>query len=180
VKALNRFVLPLGGFALLVLLLAIGLRQAPDKGIIVSPLIGKPAPALRLPLLNEPAVMLDAAETFRGRWYLLNVWGTWCPECRYELKALTEISQRYQIPVLGMDWKDDDAAAREWLQQLGNPYEQVVTDHEGRTAIAWGVYGAPETYLINPAGIIVHKKVGGLTLDIWQREFLPLMTRNGS
>ena len=79
-----------------------------------------------------------------------------------------------------MDWKDDDAAAREWLQQLGNPYEQVVTDHEGRTAIAWGVYGAPETYLVNPAGVIVYKKVGGLTMDIWQREFLPLMTRSGS
>ena len=159
-KALNRFVLPLGGFALLVSLLAVGLRQAPDKGIIVSPLIGKPAPALRLPLLNEPAVLLDAAETFKGRWYLLNVWGTWCPECRYEHKALLDISARYQVPVLGMDWK--------------------VTDHEGRTAIAWGVYGAPETYLVNPAGVIVYKKVGGLTMDIWQREFLPLMTRSGS
>ena len=179
-KPWNRFVLPLGGFALLVVLLAVGLHQAPDKGIIVSPLIGKPAPQLQLPLLNDPTTMLDAAVVFKGRWYLLNVWGTWCPECRYEHAALLAISKRYQIPILGMDWKDDDAAAREWLQQLGNPYEQVVTDHEGHTAIAWGVYGAPETYLINPAGIIVHKKVGALTPDIWQREFLPLLSKSGS
>lgn len=171
---MNRFILPLGAFALLALLLAVGLKQAPDKGTIVSPLIGKAAPPLELPNLMDPGVKINA-EVYKGRWYLLNVWGTWCAECRYEHPVLLDIKNRYQVPMLGMDWKDEDAAALDWLAKLGNPYDNVVTDHEGRTAIAYGVYGAPETYLINPKGIIVRKRVGPMTPEVWQAQFLPLL-----
>jgi cytochrome c biogenesis protein CcmG/thiol:disulfide interchange protein DsbE len=174
VSKFNRFILPLGGFALLAVLLAIGLKQAPEKGIIVSPLLGKPAPAINLPDLMDTTT-LRGSEQFKGRWYVLNVWGTWCVECRYEHPVLMEIKTRYNVPMLGMDWKDEDAAALDWLAKLGNPYEAVVTDHEGRTAIAYGVYGAPETYLIDPQGIIVHKLVGPMTPEVWQQQFLPKM-----
>lgn len=171
----GRFLLPLGGFALLVVLLAVGLKQAPEKGIIVSPLVGKPAPALVLPSLLQPGVTVDAAERYRGRWYLLNVWGTWCVECRYEHPVLLELQKSAGIPILGMDWRDDDATALQWLKDLGNPYDEVVSDRDGRAALAWGVYGAPETYLINPQGIIVTKRVGALTPAVWQQQFLPLL-----
>lgn len=171
----GRFLLPLGGFALLVVLLAVGLKQAPEKGIIVSPLVGKPAPALVLPSLLQPGVTVDAAEHYRGRWYLLNVWGTWCVECRYEHPVLLDLQKSAGIPILGMDWRDEDATALQWLKELGNPYDEVVSDRDGRAALAWGVYGAPETYLINPQGIIVTKRVGALTPAVWQQQFLPLL-----
>jgi len=173
----NRFLVPLAGFALLVLLLVVGLKQAPDKGIIVSPLVGKPAPALVLPTLMDPAVTIDAAQLYKGQWYLLNVWGTWCVECRYEHPALLELQKTAGIPILGMDWRDDEANAQQWLKELGNPYDQVVSDKEGRVALAWGVYGAPETYLINPEGIIATKRVGSMTPAIWEKQFLPLMAQ---
>ena len=168
---MNRFVLPLAAFALLLLVLIAGLRHAPEKGIIVSPLLGKQAPQFSLPGLLDDTSPLQA-QTLRGHWSLLNVWGTWCQECRAEHETLLRIKQQGKVPIFGIDWKDDDTQARAWLSELGNPYERVGADREGRVAIDWGVYGAPESFLINPAGTVVYKHVGALTPQIWEQEFL--------
>jgi cytochrome c biogenesis protein CcmG, thiol:disulfide interchange protein DsbE len=173
---MSRFLAPLGVFLLLVGVLAIGIRHAPEKDIIASPLIGKPAPPFELPELADPARTVSSA-ALRGRWYLFNVWGTWCYECRAEHQALLEVQHAAVVPIIGLDWKDDDAQARDWLTQLGNPYERVAVDHQGRTAIDWGVYGAPETFLVNPAGIVVYKLVGPLTHEAWTHDILPRLPR---
>ena len=168
---MNRFVLPLAAFALLLLVLIAGLRHAPEKGIIVSPLLGKQAPQFSLPGLLDDTSPLQA-QTLRGHWSLLNVWGTWCQECRAEHETLLQIKHQGKVPIFGIDWKDDDTQARAWLSELGNPYERVGADREGRVAIDWGVYGAPESFLINPAGTVVYKHVGAMTPQIWEQEFL--------
>ena len=169
---MNRFALPVGVFGLLVVVLAIGIKHSPNKGTIMSPLLGKPAPQFSLPNLTDPARVVSSAG-LRGRWYLLNVWGTWCGECRAEHEMLLEVRRAAVVPLVGLDWKDDDAQALSWLAQLGNPYEVIAVDRSGRTAIDWGVYGAPETFLVNPQGIVVFKHVGALTPDVWTRDILP-------
>ncbi|MGH8231107.1 MAG: DsbE family thiol:disulfide interchange protein [Steroidobacteraceae bacterium] len=169
---MNRFLLPLGLFALLLAVLLVGLERAPEKSILPSPLIGKPAPQFTLPNLFDNARPLQS-ESLKGRWWLVNVWGTWCVECRAEHAVLLQIKQQAQVPIMGIDWRDHDEDALTWLAQLGNPYERVGTDHDGKVAIDWGVYGAPETFLINPAGTVVHKHIGPLTMPVWQHEFLP-------
>jgi cytochrome c biogenesis protein CcmG, thiol:disulfide interchange protein DsbE len=167
-----RFLLPLGLFALLAVVLAIGIRNSPDKGMILSPLLGKPAPQFSLPDLTDPARLVRSTD-LRGHWYLFNVWGTWCGECRAEHEALLQVRRAAVVPVIGLDWKDDDAQARAWLQQLGNPYQSVAVDRSGRAAIDWGVYAAPETFLVNPQGIVVYKHIGALTYDTWTQQILP-------
>lgn len=167
---MNRFLLPIGAFALLVVVLAIGIQRAPEKSVIKSVLIDKPAPQFVLP-------QLDVAESFdsrvlQGRWYLLNVWGTWCAECRAEHDMLLEIRRDGRVPLVGLNWKDEDALASQWLRDLGNPYDHVALDREGRVAIDWGVYGAPETFLVDAAGKVRYKHVGPMTPEVWQREFL--------
>jgi len=161
---MNRFALPVGVFGLLVVVLAIGIKHSPNKGTIMSPLLGKPAPQFSLPNLTDPARVVSSAG-LKGRWYLFNVWGTWCGECRAEHEMLLEVRRAAVVPLVGLDWKDDDAQALSWLAQLGNPYDAVAVDRSGRTAIDWGVYGAPETFLVNPQGIVVFKHVGALTPD---------------
>lgn len=173
---MNRFLLPLGLFALLVVLLAVGLRRAPEKGVIESPLIGKPAPQFTLPDLFDGTRRVQSGD-FAGRWYLFNVWGTWCAECRAEHETLLAIQKGGVVPVVGLNWKDDDAQALAWLAQLGNPYAAVAADRDGQVAVDWGVYGAPESFLIAPDGRVVRKQVGALTREIWERDFLPLVTR---
>jgi cytochrome c biogenesis protein CcmG/thiol:disulfide interchange protein DsbE len=169
---MNRFLLPLGAFLLLAVVLAVGIWHSPEKGVIASPLLGRPAPQFALPELNHPGRQLRSAE-LKGRWYLFNVWGTWCTECRAEHAVLLKVQQAGVVPLIGLDWKDDDTQARDFLTQLGNPYQAVAVDASGRAAIDWGVYGAPETFLVNPQGIIVYKHVGALTDDTWTREILP-------
>jgi cytochrome c biogenesis protein CcmG/thiol:disulfide interchange protein DsbE len=176
---LNRFLLPLALFALLVVVLAIGIRHAPGKGTIASPLIGRAAPGFSLPSLTD-AQHLVRSQDLKGRWYVLNVWGTWCVECRAEHSMLVEAGRAGLVPIIGLDWKDEDDHALDWLAQLGNPYQAVAVDHDGRTAVDWGVYGAPETFLVNAEGIIVYKLVGPLTLDAWTREFLPRLPRRAA
>jgi cytochrome c biogenesis protein CcmG/thiol:disulfide interchange protein DsbE len=168
---MSRFLLPLGIFVLLAIVLAIGIRHAPEKGVVASPLIGKPAPQFSLPSLDDPTRKISSSD-LRGRWYLVNIWGTWCTTCRAEHSALLEVHAAGVLPVIGLDWRDDDAAARQWLAQLGNPYESVAVDHDGREAIDWGVAMAPESFLVNPQGIIVYKCPGELTHEIWEREIL--------
>jgi cytochrome c biogenesis protein CcmG/thiol:disulfide interchange protein DsbE len=169
---LNRFVLPLAGFVLLLVVLLVGLKRAPDKSILPSPLIGKPVPQFTLPNLFDNAQPVSS-ESLKGRWLLVNVWGTWCVECRAEHEVLLQIKQQARVPILGIDWKDQNEDALAWLAQLGNPYERVATDRDGRVAIDWGVYGAPESFLINPAGTVVYKHIGAMTEQVWQSEFLP-------
>jgi cytochrome c biogenesis protein CcmG/thiol:disulfide interchange protein DsbE len=163
----KRFIWPLAAFALLVVVLAIGLRHAPEKGVIKSPLIGKPAPKFEIPNLLDGSATIASRELLGG-WHVVNVWGTWCGECRVEHGQLLAIHQEGRVPIIGIDWKDDDAQARSYLESLGNPYDRVGTDHEGDVAINWGVYGAPESFLVDPQGTIVDKHIGALTAEKWQ------------
>lgn len=167
---MRRAWLPIGIFALLAIVLLIGVQRAPEKTVIPSALIGRPVPQFVLPVLGEAREFDN--QTLRGRWYALNVWGTWCPECVNEHDTLLTIASAGQIPLIGLNWKDNDTAALRWLAELGNPYELVIADRDGRVAIDYGVYGAPETFLINDAGIVIHKHVGPLTTEIWERDFL--------
>ena len=178
-KSLNRFLLPLGGFVLLAVLLAVGLKQAPEKGVIKSPLVGKAAPPYSLPELLEPSSTLTS-EDYKGRWHIVNVWGSWCFACRDEHPVLLALQKANVIPIIGIDWNDEEAAGREWLSKLGNPYTRVGVDREGRTAIAYGVTAAPESFLINPEGVIVKKVTGMITPKIWQEEILPLLGAAGA
>jgi cytochrome c biogenesis protein CcmG/thiol:disulfide interchange protein DsbE len=159
-------------FGLLAIVLGIGIKNSRNLGTIVSPLLNKPAPQFSLPVLTDPSRTFRNAD-LKGRWYVFNVWGTWCGGCRQEHSVLLQISRTTSVPVIGLDWRDDDDQAKQWLSELGNPYEVVAVDREGRTAIDWGVYGAPETFLVDPRGIVVYKYIGPLTLDSWQAEFLP-------
>jgi cytochrome c biogenesis protein CcmG/thiol:disulfide interchange protein DsbE len=169
---MNRFLVPLALFVLLAVVLAIGIRHAPEKGVIASPLLGRPAPQFALPSLTDPAHEVRSAD-LKGHWYLFNVWGTWCGGCREEHDTLLQVHRAGVVPIIGLDWRDDDAQARSWLDQLGNPYQSVAVDRAGRIAIDWGVYGAPETFLVNPQGIVVYKHIGALTPDTWTHEILP-------
>ncbi|HEY2276440.1 MAG TPA: DsbE family thiol:disulfide interchange protein [Steroidobacteraceae bacterium] len=173
---INRFLIPIVLFVLLAVVLAIGVKHSPEKGIIPSPLIGKPAPQFSLPSLAD-ATRTVSSTTLRGRWYLLNVWGSWCGTCREEHRMLLEVRRSGRVELIGLDWKDDDAQALGYLRQLGDPYELVAADHDGRAAIDWGVYAAPESFLVNPQGIVVYKCMGELTPDIWEKEILPRLPK---
>ena len=167
-----RFIIPLAAFGLLVAVLAIGIKQSPDKDLIPSPLIGKPAPEFSLPSLTDPTHRVSSAQLL-GHWYLFNVWGTWCVSCRAEHEMLLKIKQSRVIPLVGLDWKDDRSDALSFLKDAGNPYATIAVDRDGSEAIMWGVYGAPETFLVNPQGIVVYKYIGPITQDAWDRDILP-------
>jgi len=167
-----RFIIPLAAFALLVVVLAIGIRQSPDKDLIPSPLIGKPAPAFSLPSLTDPGQRVSSTQ-LQGHWYLFNVWGTWCVSCREEHEMLLKIKQAGVIPLVGLDWKDDRGDALSFLKQAGDPYATIAVDQDGSEAIMWGVYGAPETFLVNPQGIVVYKYIGPITQQAWEQQILP-------
>jgi cytochrome c biogenesis protein CcmG, thiol:disulfide interchange protein DsbE len=172
VKESLRFLLPAAGFAILVGFFVVGLRQ--DPSAIPSPLIGKPAPAFSLESLVDPALKTRNGD-FAGHPWLLNVWATWCAGCRQEHEVLLAIAQANRVPIVGLNWRDDRSLALQWLSQLGDPYVSVAYDPEGRTAIDWGVYGAPETFLVGADGIVLKKHVGPLSLEDWERDFLPLL-----
>ena len=167
-----KFLLPTLAFAILVGFFVVGLSRNP--GEIPSPLIGKSAPAFSLESLDNAASNV-APTDFAGRAWILNVWATWCGGCRQEHGALLAIARDNQVPIMGLNWRDDRALALRWLTELGNPYASVAFDPEGRTAINWGVYGAPETFLISAEGVVLKKQIGVLTPEIWQREFVPLL-----
>lgn len=175
---MNRYILPAAIFAALVAVLFVGIQRSPNKDLIVSPLIDQPAPIFELPVLGAEGTFSNASLV--GQWYLLNVWGTWCPECRNEHDMLLEIARADTLPIVGLNWKDDDLLALAWLQQLGDPYLVNAADREGRVAINWGVYGAPETFLIDDRGIVRYKHVGALNPAVWQREFLARLPRSTS
>jgi len=169
----NRFWLPLVGFLVLAGVFFVALKRAPTGGgerLVQSVLIGKPASAFTLPSVLDPAIPVSLAD-FKGRWVLLNVWATWCVECRAEHQVLLDVQREGKVAIVGLDYKDEDPAANEWLQRLGNPYDAVASDPEGRVALDYGVYGAPENFLIDPNGVIVHKHIGALTSEVWRRDF---------
>jgi cytochrome c biogenesis protein CcmG, thiol:disulfide interchange protein DsbE len=167
-----RFLIPGLLFTVLVGFFLVGLQR--DPSLIPSPLIGKPAPEFSLEDLRDPVLRVATAD-LAGRTYLLNVWGTWCPGCREEHDTLLTIARSSGVPMIGLNWKDDRTQALRWLSQLGDPYEAVAFDPEGEAAIDWGVYGAPETFLVGADGIILAKRVGPMTLQAWQRDFVPLI-----
>ncbi len=172
-----RFLVPLLLFAVVATFLALGLKHDPRE--IPSPLINKPAPGFSLPSLSDPQKKVSSAD-FKGKIWLFNVWATWCGSCRAEHQTLVNLNKLTDAPIVGLDWKDETEAAQQWLRSLGNPYEIVAFDSTGRTAIDWGVYGAPETYIIDQQGIIRHKHTGPLTDDIIKDEILPLIKKLGN
>lgn len=165
-----RFVLPLAIFAALGVLLASGLGK--DTRLVPSPLIDRPAPSFDLPSLRDPNVRVRS-DDFAGKPWVLNVWGSWCVACRVEHEVLTAFAKRGLVPVVGLDWKDDANDATRWLAQFGDPYDAIPVDVDGRVAIDWGVYGAPETFLVDAGGIVRFKHVGPLTPEIVERELVP-------
>lgn len=166
--------LPLVLFAAIAALLAAGvwLSRKPDRNALPSPLIGKPAPQFSLPVLQEPGRMFSLAD-LKGAPFVLNVWGSWCPACQQEHAVLTRFAESKRVRVVGYNWKDEPADALRWLQQFGNPYWVVVADYEGRYALDWGIYGAPETFLVDAGGIVRWKYVGPLTDIVVRNELLP-------
>jgi cytochrome c biogenesis protein CcmG/thiol:disulfide interchange protein DsbE len=166
--------LPLAIFGVLAALLGAGvwLSRKPDREALPSPLIGKPAPAFALPSLHQPERIVRAAD-LRGAPYLLNVWGSWCPACREEHPVITRFAETKRVRVIGYNWKDARPDALRWLEQFGNPYWLVLADEPGDTAIDFGIYGAPETYLIDANGRIRWKHVGELNDAIIRDELLP-------
>ena len=164
-----KLFLPLFVFALLSMFLLRGLWL--DPAAMPSALLGKPLPEFSLPGLGEPGQRSRA--DLAGRAGLLNVWATWCPSCRVEHPYLLELAQR-GIPIYGLNYKDSDPAALRWLEDLGNPYRFNIADREGTLGLDLGVYGAPETYLIDPAGVIRYRHVGVVDDNVWRNVLAPL------
>ncbi|HEY7640049.1 MAG TPA: DsbE family thiol:disulfide interchange protein [Steroidobacteraceae bacterium] len=171
-----RFIIPIGLFAALAVFLFVGLGR--DKETLASPLIGKPAPLFELPRVDDPSQKISNRE-FAGRPYVVNIWGSWCFACRDEHKSLMKIASRGEVPLVGLNWKDELPLAQDWLKQLGNPYVATAFDPKGDVGIDWGAYGAPETYLVDARGIIVFKWVSPVTIDVWESEFLPRLKQAG-
>jgi cytochrome c biogenesis protein CcmG, thiol:disulfide interchange protein DsbE len=169
----RRFV-PLLLFVLLAVLLGIGLTLKPRE--VPSPFIGKPAPAFALPQLNDATKTFTPA-SMQGRVWLLNVWASWCAPCREEHPLLVALAREHKLAIVGLNYKDDARNAQEWLLRLGDPYLLTAVDRDGRAGIDWGVYGVPETFVIDHAGAVRHKVIGPLTQEAWARDVLPLVQR---
>jgi len=145
---------------------------APDRDVLPSALIGKPAPAFELPVLHDPHIKVSSTE-LRGAPYVLNVWGSWCAACREEHPILTRFAETKRVRVIGYNWKDEPADALRWLEQLGNPFVLVLSDIEGRTAIDWGVTAAPETFLVDASGVVRWKYSGALSQRVIDSQLVP-------
>jgi len=167
-----KYLLPIGLFTVLAGFLYFGLGR--DKQTLPSPLIGKSAPIFELARLDDPSKSFSNSE-LAGKPYVVNVWGSWCVGCRQEHGALLEIARRGEVPIVGLNYRDDRDQALNWLQQLGDPYVVSAFDDEGRAGIDWGVYGAPETFLIGANGKVLKKHVAPITVEIWEQEFVPLL-----
>ncbi len=180
---LLRFIIPLVAFVVIAAVLGVGIRNSRTVGEIRSPLVGKQAPAWSLPVLDQAGHTIGSKD-LAGRWYVLNFWGSWCFACKDEHEELLRISRTSSVPIIGIDWRDEDADARNFLASLGNPYRTVATDHDGRVVVDWGVYGAPESFLVDPEGKVVYKRIGPMTPDEWKTQFAarlpPALAGSGS
>jgi cytochrome c biogenesis protein CcmG/thiol:disulfide interchange protein DsbE len=172
--------LPLAAFLALAALLLAGvlMNSGKDTSAIASPLIGKPVPAFSLPVLGEPGKTISH-EQLRGKPYLLNVWGSWCVNCRDEHPQILALKNSGRIRVVGYNYKDAPEEAQRWLQSFGNPYDVIVADEEGRVALDFGIYGAPESYLVDAQGMIRWKHVGPITDEILKDEMEPVFAQIG-
>lgn len=168
-----RLAIPLTLFAALGALLYAGLGR--DPTVVPSPLIDRPAPAFELPTLGDDDPVASAE--LAGRPYVLNVWASWCPGCRVEHELVTELAQRSEAPLIGLNWKDKPDDARRWLAQFGDPYDAIAVDESGRVGIDFGVYGAPETFIVDAEGTVRYKHIGPITDAALNGEILPLISR---
>ena len=167
-----RFILPLVIFLVLAGFLYVGLGLDPHE--VPSPLIDKPAPAFNLPQLHDNAKNFGPEE-MKGKVWLLNVWSSWCVSCKEEHPLLLSLSQQNVVPIYGLDYKDKKEDAEMWLKQAGNPYTLNVMDRDGRVGINYGVYGVPETYVIDKQGIIRYKQIGPVTSQSLNEKILPMV-----
>jgi cytochrome c biogenesis protein CcmG/thiol:disulfide interchange protein DsbE len=173
---MKKYLIPLALAVLLGLLLAYGLKLDPRK--IPSPLVGKPLPAFALQTVADPKRVVSSEE-LRGRVYLLNVWASWCVACREEHPLLNELARAKAVTLIGLNYKDQRPAALGWLNQLGNPYELSLADADGRLGIELGVYGVPETFVIDKQGVIRYKQIGPITPEVWDKTLAPLLRELG-
>src|SRR5262245_19814971 len=169
---MGRYLIPLVLFIVLAVFLAIGLNRDPHE--VPSPLINKAAPAFSLPQLKEPTKTFSANE-MRGKVWVLNVWASWCVTCRDEHPLLLEYAKTGAVPIYGLNYKDNRDDALAWLSDLGDPYVLSAADLDGRVAIDYGVFGAPETYVIDQNCTIRFKQIGPVTTDVWSKQVLPLV-----
>lgn len=167
-----RLVVPLAVFALLVAFLYKGLMLNPSE--VPSPLIDKPAPDFSLPRLHDPIAAISNKD-MAGKVWMLNVWASWCVSCRQEHPLLVDLSRRGIVPIYGLNYKDTREEAIAWLQRLGNPYLESAFDVDGRVGLDYGVYGVPETYVIDTHGVIRYKQIGPISVDALQNRILPLI-----
>ena len=169
---MNRFLLPLAAFLVVVGFLAVGLTLNPRE--LPSPLVGKPAPAFSLPQLLDQEKVFSPNE-MTGKVWLLNFWASWCGGCKEEHPVLLHLAKSGEVPIYGVDYKDTRDEALAWLRQHGNPYPLTAVDEAGRVGINYGVYGVPETYVIDKTGVIRYKQIGPLREDTLQAKILPLV-----
>ena len=169
---MKKFLVPIAVFVAIGLLLAYALTR--DPKMIPSPLIGKPLPAFALTDLHKPNQAVTS-ESLRGKVYLLNVWASWCVACRDEHPLLVELARLKAVPIIGLNYKDKRGDALGWLAQLGNPYTMSLADSDGRVGIELGVYGVPETFVIDKTGVIRYKHIGPISPDDWRDKIAPLL-----
>jgi cytochrome c biogenesis protein CcmG/thiol:disulfide interchange protein DsbE len=169
---MKRFLIPMALFVVLVGFLAVGLRLDPRE--VPSPLVDKPAPPFDLPQLANPDLKFSPLE-MKGKVWLLNVWASWCVSCRQEHPLLVALSKSGAVPIYGLNYKDARADGLRWLDQFGDPYIISLFDADGRVGIDYGVYGVPETYLIDKAGVIRYKHIGPVTREALDQKILPLV-----
>ena len=169
-----KYIIPLVLFIVLAVFLALGLKLKPNE--IPSPLLNKPAPVFSAPKLNDSNVKLSPTH-LKGKVWMLNVWASWCVSCREEHSVLNQFAQQKVVTLIGLNYKDDPVAAKNWLSTLGNPYNDSVMDADGRIGIDWGVYGVPETFVMDKQGIVRYKHTGPVTEDDVNTKFLPLIAK---
>jgi cytochrome c biogenesis protein CcmG/thiol:disulfide interchange protein DsbE len=167
-----RYLVPLGLFAVLVVFLAIGLGLNPRE--VPSPLIDKPAPEFTLPSVKNPGRTVSLSDLKKDV-TVFNVWASWCVSCRQEHPLLVALARRGGVNIYGLNYKDTREAALGWLAQLGDPYIDSAFDEQGRVGIDWGVYGVPETFVVDRQGVIRFKHAGPITEELWQTRILPLL-----
>ena len=170
-----KYLIPLGIFLALVVLFVVGLQRDPRE--IPSPLIGKPAPEFSLPRLKSPDQKFGRADLLKAPVSLVNVWASWCTACRQEHPFLMEIARRGEVPIFGLNYKDERADALQVLSSFGNPYTAVAFDHKGRVGIDWGVYGVPETFVVDGKGMIRYKQIGPIDVQVWEKTLRPLIEK---